>query len=82
MKQEEKQLRRGFLDQVQKFLAGDRVVVEATENGARSHNAVLLFDAAHHSAEMSALHYDADAFGLGVVHNGFGYLCRESFLHL
>ena len=66
----------------QKLAADFFVVSERAENRACGHHGVLLFNAAHHHAEMAAFHDNAHALGAGGVQNGRGdFLCKP-FLDL
>ncbi len=68
--------------EVEEFVAGGDGVVEAAEHGRGDHAGVLLFDAAHHHAQVLGFDDDADALGLEGVHEGAGDLVGETLLHL
>src|ERR1700735_4649689 len=69
-------------NQRQEFGASFFFVAEGSEHRRSHRGGVLLFDAAHHHAEMAGFDDDADALRFDYFLNGLGDLGGEAFLNL
>jgi len=68
--------------QVQKFVAGVLIVLEAAEHRARDGSRVLFLDAAHDHTQMLGFDHNGHALWFNSVVNDFGDLHRQALLHL
>src|SRR6266404_7161680 len=69
-------------DQGQKLLAGRRRFAKRSQHGRGNHHRVLLFDPAHHHAQVARFDHHAHALGVDRLHDFLGYLLGEALLKL
>ncbi len=75
-------LRVRTVDEPEEFVAGGGGTEEGALHGGCDHAAVLLFDAAHHHAEVMAFHDHANAFGVNLFLDIRCNLLGEALLQL
>ena len=66
----------------QKLVPSLELALECAKHGAGNSERGLLFNAAHHHAEVLGLEDDTDTQGVNCALNGFGDLASETLLHL
>ena len=68
--------------QAQKLIACINIFLELAEHHRGGHGRILLLHTAHHHAQMSRLHYNANTLAIGHLLHGIGDLLSQVFLDL